>query len=121
MKKSSTEPSKREFLESLPAESTAAELMARAKEAGLSISPSYAYAFVAERKKKKGGKPGPKRGARRGRPPAAEVVARGNGGARGGGSPIDKQFLALALELGVRRSEELLQRLKANIGALTSA
>jgi hypothetical protein len=120
MKKSSTEPSKRDFLEGLPAESTAAELMARAKEAGISISPSYAYAFVAERKKKKGGKPGPKRGARRGRPPAAEVAARGNGGTRGG-SPIDRQFLALALELGVRRSEELLQRLKANLGALTSA
>lgn len=99
-----TEPKKRLFLESLPAGLSGSQILAHAKNAGVDISPSYAYHFARSRKL--------------GRRTPGNAERRVPGRPSGAADSAESRFLALALELGLRRSEQLLGRLRAKAQAL---
>lgn len=80
----------------------AKEVIAKAKEKGISLSPAYIYVL---RSKGGGGKGEGKGGAKPGPKPRA---ARGATGA-------EKQFVAIALDLGFARAQALLDDVRVRI------
>lgn len=104
-KKATSKTSKTAFVLSLPLDMPAKDVIAKGKAQGLKLTEAYIYSI---RSKAKGrvGKPA----ARRGRPPKAQSLA----GARGGNG-IERQFLNLALDLGLSRAENLLSNLRSRV------
>lgn len=96
--------SKADFVRSLPNDLPVREVLAKAKEAGLSISETYAYGVRAAGKNK--GAKGAK-GVRKGR---SVLVSRSSGAVEG-------QFLDLVLDIGLVRAQQLLSDVKSRVSA----
>jgi hypothetical protein len=93
--------SKAAFVRSLPRTMSAKEVIAKAKAAGLKLSPAYIYVIRSKTS-------GPGKGSR-----AA-------GGGRPGPKPkngkgLESQFIGLALDIGFGRAQELLNSTKAAV------
>jgi hypothetical protein len=93
--------SKAAFVRSLPRTMSAKEVIAKAKAAGLKLSPAYIYVIrskstgpSSKAPKTGGGKPGPKPKNGRG---------------------LENQFIGLALDIGFGRAQELLNSTKAAV------
>jgi hypothetical protein len=91
--------SKRGFIESLPASTPVAEVVAAAKKAGLAISNNYVYFLRSGSKKKTKalGKHSP---------------AKSNDGS------VEARFVDLALDVGLARAEEMLRSLRAKVRSI---
>lgn len=102
------------FIRSMPLDMKASAVVAAAAKEGISITAGLVYS-VRKAGKKGGAKVGQATGKRRGRPAKAAKppVKLGTGG-----SDRERQLLALALDLGLGRSVELIEDLKAKIGSL---
>jgi hypothetical protein len=98
-------PSKTAFVLSLPMTSPAKDVIAKGKAAGLKLSEAYIYS-IRSKAKGRAGKPA----ARRGRPPKSASV-----GVSASGNGIERQFLSLALDLGLSRAEGLLAGLRTKL------
>jgi hypothetical protein len=123
MPETSQAVSKREFMKNLPEGISMGDLMARAKSSGVKISKSYAYTLLADRKKsgKKARRPGAR--ARRTRKTMSNgaqraLVAAPPAVARPVASKPEAQFVSLAVDLGLRKSQELLDRLRTRLRTL---
>lgn len=104
-------PSKKEFVLGFGEKGTAADIVAAAKKAGMTLSANYVYLV---RGRAKGPKPAAKRGP--GRPRAAATPrAAANGGADGSS---ERRFVQIATELGLVRVYELLERIVGQARAL---
>jgi len=101
---------KREFVLSQPSSMTATEVVEAAKQRGMSLTANYVYNLRSGK-----GTPAPKAAAKAS-PPRAAVEAVGL--TRGS---IDAQFVTLALELGLARAADLLERVRSQARQLTSA
>jgi hypothetical protein len=117
-------PSKREILDGVPGDK-AAQIIANAKAKGITVSDSYAYALAAKRREKApkvaektviAAKPNAQR-----KTAAKATAVKGNAAPNSNGVHIrgEKDFLALAVDLGLRRSQELLDRLKSSVSNLS--
>lgn len=89
--------SKADFVRSLPPALSAKEVIAKAKERGIKITAAYVYVIRSQNGTKKRGKPGPKP----------------RSGASHGG--MERQFIALALEMGFGRAQHLLDDARTRI------
>jgi hypothetical protein len=105
-KKASKALNKSEFVRSMPEGLSAAEIVAKAKAAGMSLTAGHVYTIRAAAKRKEGI---PARGRR---------SAGRNGVASNGSNSAERQFITLALDLGLSQAEALLTRIKTNLGAL---
>jgi hypothetical protein len=96
-------PNKTRFVLALPNDMPAADVIAKGKAAGLTLTDKYIYSIRSKARAGSGrvGRPG-----RPGRPPKA---------ASGGESSVSSRFLNLALDIGLSKAEELLANLRANI------
>ena len=95
--------SKSEFIRSQPGRMRAKEVVALAKKQGLDMDDKYVY-VVRSNARRKGKK------KRRGRPPGSRT--------RRMIPSTEKQFRRLAVELGVKRAEEILSDTKKRLKAL---
>jgi hypothetical protein len=82
--------SKAAYVRSLPKSLTAKEVVAKAKAKGIKLSTAYVYVLRSKSGSKSNGKPGPK--------------------PKGG---IEEQFLNVALDVGIGRAGELLERVRS--------
>lgn len=99
-KKSEGGHSKAEFIRSLPATTPASEVVAKAKAAGMSITPQYVYNLRARANNAAGA---PRRGP--GRPPKA--LSAGGGSVSSG--RVEDLLKAVAAEIGLSRAIQILQ------------
>jgi hypothetical protein len=102
-------PSKTAFVLSLPSSMSAKDVLSKGKAAGLKLTEAYIYS-IRSKAKGRAGKPA----ARRGRPPKA-VAAAASGSMSSSGGGLERQFLNLALDLGLSRAESLLSSLRAKV------
>jgi hypothetical protein len=93
-------PNKTRFVLGLPDSLAAAEVIARGKAVGLTLTDKYIYSIRSKARAGSG------RRGRPGRPPKA---------AGGGDASVSSRFLNLALDIGLSKAEELLANLRANI------
>jgi len=106
------------FVRAQPTSMKAGEVVAAAAAKGISITPGLVYSVRAAAKKagaKATKSPASSTGKRRGRPPAAAAKAASQvvvGGDR------EKQLIQLALDLGLSRSVELIEGIRAKINSL---
>jgi hypothetical protein len=105
-KTATAKTSKTAFVLSLPMTSPAKDVISKGRAAGLKLSEAYIYSIRSKAKGREG-----KPAARRGRPPkaASQSVATSSG------NGIERQFLNLALDLGLSRAEGLLSGLRAKL------
>jgi hypothetical protein len=98
-------PNKSEFVRRQPTSLSAAEVVAKAKAAGIALTAGHVYTIRAANKRKSGAtKAGSgRRPASLGRPSAA--------------STREREFVALVLELGLAQSEAMLARIRSRIGS----
>lgn len=101
-------PSKTSFVLGFPRDMPAAEVVVKAKEAGIPLTDKYVYnirasARAAGKTAKK--KPGPKPGAKR------KASGAGNGS-------VESRFVDLALDVGLARAEEMLRTLRATVKSI---
>jgi hypothetical protein len=98
--------SKTAFVLSQSRRLSARDVAERAKKAGLTINEKYVYVVRSNARRKKGG-----RGRGRGRAavaaPAASI-----------GTPAEREFRRLAIQLGVKKAEELLSDTKKKVASL---
>ena len=110
-------PSKTAFVLSLPATMSAKDVLSKGKALGLKLTEAYIYSI---RSKAKGrvGKPA----ARRGRPPkaASSTSSVSVTSMSSGNGSLERQFLNLALDLGLSRAEALLANLRAKVKSAIS-
>ena len=97
------------FVRDLPATLSAAEVVQKAKAAGIAITDKHVHVIRSKARVAKAGKP-----VRRGRPPKF-VTARTKSQATGRASSIAVQFVDAALDLGLARAEELLANLRGKL------
>jgi hypothetical protein len=98
--------SKSDFIRSLPADMPAAEVMAKAQEAGITVSKNLVY--LVRSKTKAGKKPAKgKVGRPKGSRNRAAVAPTGSKGA------FEVQFANLVAEIGLVRAEEMLRGVRA--------
>jgi hypothetical protein len=97
-------PSKTAFVLSLPMTAPAKDVISKGKTAGLKLSEAYIYS-IRSKAKGRAGKPA----ARRGRPPKSAAMGAGSG------NGLERQFLNLALDLGLSRAEGLLAGLRSRL------
>ncbi|MFO0614371.1 MAG: hypothetical protein U0414_17420 [Polyangiaceae bacterium] len=104
-KKSDEAPrvSKTDFVLSLPEHTPAAEVVARAKEAGLVMREKYVYNVRAAHRARSGERPAP-RSVAQGRAPRTR-------------SELEARFIDLALDIGFARAEELFAEIRAMLKA----
>jgi hypothetical protein len=109
--------SKTQFVLSLPADTPADEVIAKAKDSGISISKTYVYTIRA--KSKTGGK-----AKRRGRPPgkakAPNVAAQGKVTSPRAGGSLETQFADIVAQIGLARAAELLRSVQAKFASAVS-
>jgi hypothetical protein len=94
---------KSEFIRQLPNDLPAAEVVKRAKAAGLTLNAGLVYAVRSNERHKPGAGAGPKNGKS-----AASAVGRGLAGQ-------EAQFINLALDLGLARAEALLASVRKRL------
>lgn len=111
------QPSKSEFVRSQPSDLAAAEVVAAARKAGLSITPRYVHEvrYAARHSKK----------AKRGAPTKTSAIkpeqAKRAQPAHGGGErSLEDQFKWLVLELGVARARAILNAVETVLSAAMS-
>jgi hypothetical protein len=94
--------SKRDFVLSFGPETPASEILKKAKDAGLGLSKAYLYTIRSSA------------GAtqKRGRPAAA---ASAGGRGRGAASSLEAQFIDAAIDLGLSKAGDLLDRLRSRL------
>jgi len=97
------------FVRDLPATLSAAEVVQKAKAAGITITDKHVHVI---RSNARMAKAGPAR--RRGRPPKVEM-AKTKSQETGRGSSLAVQFVDAALDLGLARAEELLANLRGKL------
>lgn len=99
--------SKRDFVLSFGPETPASEILRKAKEAGIGLSKAYLYTI-----RSSGGA-----SQRRGRGPGAPAAAENKVAARRvrGASSLESQFVDAAIDLGLARATELLERLRSRV------
>ena len=102
--------SKREFVESMPNDMPAKQVITEAAKKGMTITSSYIYTLRSGGAKKAGGSTG----ARRGRRPGISSVV-----SNAGGSGQEKQFMRLAIDLGLSRAEALLGNVRRRLESLS--
>ena len=106
-------PNKSQFIRSQPASVVASEVVKKAKDAGMSISPQMVYA-IRSAARKRGAKPASGSAARR-----KTLGARASSIARGASSdPTAQQFLNLVASIGLTRAEALFADVKARLASL---
>jgi hypothetical protein len=104
-------PSKTAFVLSLPSTMSAKDVLSKGRAAGLKLTEAYIYS-IRSKAKGRAGKPA----ARRGRPPkAVAAAASGSMSSSSSGGGLERQFLNLALDLGLSRAESLLSSLRAKV------
>lgn len=110
------------FVLSLPVEMPASAVVAKAAESGIKIREKYVYNIrAAARQRTAGGslprkKPGPKPGVKAARAVAAPLASLSSGlSATAASSAVEARFLDAALDLGLARAAELLDRLRAKL------
>lgn len=81
-----------EFVQSLPSDTPATQVVAKAKERGMKLSTQYVYVIRSKAGKGKAGQRAPQR--------------------RASGSQAERSFATLVLELGFARSSELFEQLR---------
>ena len=99
---------KRDFVLSFSPNTPASEILRKAKESGIGLSKAYLYTIRASAGSKPAG-----RGAK-----AATAPSRAPAGKRGGasaGSSLESQFVNAALDLGLARAAELLDRVRSRL------
>ena len=121
-KKSSSEKggaSKAEFIRSLPSTTPASEVVAKAKAAGMSITPQYVYNLRARANVSSGA---PKRGPGRPRknPLPASAARPSSASNSGGGSDarVEDLLRAVAAEIGLSRAIGILQTEQQKVRAV---
>jgi hypothetical protein len=106
MPKTAKTPSKTAFVLSLPMTAPAKDVIAKGKASGLKLSEAYIYS-IRSKAKGRAGKPA----ARRGRPPKSASAGVASASSNG----LERQFLNLALDLGLSRAEGLLSDLRSKL------
>jgi hypothetical protein len=100
--------SKRDFVLSFGSDTPASEILRKAKEVGVGLSKAYLYTIrSASGGSQKRGRPVKSSGAS-----AAKNSAR-KGSSRGGANSLENQFIEAALDVGLSKASELLNRLRA--------
>jgi post-segregation antitoxin (ccd killing protein) len=98
-------PNKSQFVRKLSSDMPAADVVARARAAGIKLSAAQVYTIRAAAKRQRGAletRPGRKSGAN----------ARGTAT-----SSHEREFVTLVLDLGVAQAEAMLARIRSRIGA----
>lgn len=95
--------SKREFVLSFPPETPASEILRRAKEAGLGLSKAYLYTIRSSAGS----------AVKRGRGAAASAPAAGR--SRAAVSDLETQFIDAAIDMGLAKASDLLERLRSRL------
>jgi hypothetical protein len=95
--------SKRDFVLSFGPETPASEILKKAKEAGLGLSKAYLYTIRSSAGASQ----------RRGRPAAA--TASGGSRTRESTSSLEAQFVDAAIDMGLSKATELLERLRSRL------
>lgn len=110
------------FVLSLPVDMPASAVVAKAAESGITIREKYVYNIrAAARQRAAGGsvsrkKPGPKPSVKTAtRTPAAPVSLSSGLVSSAASSAVEARFLDAALDLGLARAAELLDRLRAKL------
>ena len=93
------------FVRSQPEKMPAAQVVAKAKAAGMILNEKYVYNIRAQARAKAG------KVGKRGRPKGSTNKAT----AARSGSGLDAQFISLALDLGLSRAESLLRSVRSSI------
>lgn len=110
----SSSQSKRDFVLSFGPETKASEILRKAKDAGIGLSKAYLYTIrsAGGASQKRGRKPGVVSSA-----PAVSAVKASAGRGRGAAaaSGLEAQFIDAAIDLGLSKAGDLLQRLRARL------
>jgi len=109
-------PNKSAFVRSLPQATSAKEVVAKAKAAGMKISEAYVYAIRSSSRARAGKAPGVVGRPRGSGSRAAEGASTAStaAGARG----AEATFRKLVLDLGIRRSRALLDEVESKLARL---
>ena len=128
-KSAATTMNKTEFVRSLPASTPAKIVSAKARAAGLTIAPGYVYEIrsSAKRATRKASRTAPKASVAASmpsvRPAVAKAAAPKKNGSASPSAPssksLDQVFVDIALDLGLARAGELLERVRAKVRAFT--
>jgi hypothetical protein len=97
--------SKRDFVLSFGPDTKASEILRKAKEAGIGLSKAYLYTI-----RSAGGA-----SQKRGRRGAGAPVKAGAGRARGGFASHEAAFIESAIDMGLAKAADLLDRLRARL------
>jgi hypothetical protein len=109
-KAASPKQNKSAFVRNLPPKLPAKEVVARAKKAGITLSEKYVYVIRSNsHKKRRGAGRGP------GRPVGRPRMALSSGGP---GTGAEREFRRLAIEIGVRRAEEILGETRKKVALI---
>jgi hypothetical protein len=101
-------PNKSEFIRAQPAELSASEVVKKASDAGLKLSPQLVYVIRSAARRKRTGQV-----MASGRPTRARRGTAGHSD-----SSISMEFLALVTEIGLSNAEALLKRFKAEVASI---
>lgn len=105
-------PNKSEFIRAQPAELSASEVVKKALDAGVKLSPQLVYVIrSAARRKKTGQSP---MGSARGSSATRYTSRRSD-------SSTSMEFLALVTEIGISNAEDLLKRFKSEVASINVA
>jgi hypothetical protein len=107
----SSSQSKRDFVLSFGPETKASEILKKAKDAGIGLSKAYLYTIrsAGGASQKRGRKPGVVSA------PAVSVKASAGRGRGAAASGLEAQFIDAAIDLGLSKAGDLLQRLRARL------
>jgi hypothetical protein len=125
-KKRSEGPSKTDFVRGLPPETTADDAVAKAKEAGISLTKPVFFSLRSTIRKQSGGKPagGAKRRAKRGAKKRAATavaapVASSNGSAKAADATVvERQLWNVIDHFGVVTVKEVLLKIEKQLAAV---
>jgi hypothetical protein len=108
----SSSQSKRDFVLSFGPDTKASEILKKAKDAGIGLSKAYLYTIrsAGGASQKRGRKPGAVSA-----PALSSGRAAGRGRASGAASGLEAQFIDAAIDLGLSKAGDLLQRLRARL------
>jgi hypothetical protein len=111
-KASSSNSSKRDFVMSFPAGTPASDILKKAKESGIGLSKAYLYTIRGAT----GAKPGRKPAAAAAMP---KITPKSLGvGPKKGNASLEAQLIDAALDLGLSRATEILDKVRARLKSL---
>ena len=108
----SSSQSKRDFVLSFGPDTKASEILQKAKAVGIGLSKAYLYTIrsAGGASNKRG-----RKGATGGSSATASAKAAALRGARGAAASVEAQFIDAAIDLGLAKAGDLLQRLRARL------